>query len=107
MLKFNDDYFTLETKDAPSSELYYWADVIRVAYYVHRDPQYYRSSSSDEVYLIIEHECGEYLRIPKGSADWDVFEQNIDKYLTVKQKERASLLKNPPLECLIDIYVRK
>lgn len=107
MLKFNDDYFTLETKDSPSDELYYWADVIRVAYYVHQDSQYYRSESSKQVYIIIEHECGDYLRIPKGSSDWDVFEQNMDKYLTIKIKERASLLKNPPLERLIDIYVRE
>ena len=37
MLKFNDDYFTLVVPQTDTEELYYWEDVLRVAYYVHAD----------------------------------------------------------------------
>lgn len=105
MLKFNDDYFTLEILETFSEELYYWEDVLRVAYYVHGEWGY-DNRRRERVYLIVQHTCGEYLKIPRDSEDWNLFEENMDRYLPVKSKERDKLLKNPPLEELIDIYVR-
>ena len=35
MFKFNDDYFTRIVPQTLSEELYYWEDVVRVAYYIH------------------------------------------------------------------------
>lgn len=106
MIKFNEDYFTVQSPDAPSEELYYWDDVIRVAYYVRYDSVFYRSADARQVYIIVEHECGEYLQIPPGNRDWNLFDDNFGKYLPVKVRDRGKLLENPPLERLIDIYVR-
>lgn len=105
MLKFNDDYFTLEILETFSEELYYWEDVLRVAYYVHVEWGY-DNRCREHVYLIVQHICGKYLQIPRDSEDWDLFEENMDKYLPIKCKERDKLLENPPLEEPIDIYVR-
>lgn len=106
MIKFNEDYFTLLEQDAPSEEVYYWDDVVRVAYYVRHDGVFYRSADARQVYIIVEHECGQYLQIPPGTQDWDLFDGNFGKYLPVKVRDRGKLLENPPLERLIDIYVR-
>ena len=105
MLRFNVDYFAIEFQDISSEELYYWEDVIRVGYYVHREWGY-DGRPKDSVYLIVQHECGEYLKIPSTSDDWDLFDRNMDKYLPVKHKDRKKLLKNPPVDSLIDLYVR-
>ena len=53
MITFNDDYFTIKEEGGLSDELYYWSDVSRVAYYVHRKSGYYGSSNGREVYIII------------------------------------------------------
>ena len=106
MIKFNEDYFTLLEPDAPSEEVYYWDDVVRVAYYVRHDSVFYRSADARQVYIIVEHKCGQYLQIPPGSPDWGLFDDNFGKYLHVKSRDRGKLLENPPLERLIDIYVR-
>lgn len=105
MLKFNDDYFTLIVPDTFCEELYYWEDVLRVAYYVHAQWGY-DNRRYQQTYLVVQHVCGEYLKIPQASEDWKLFEDNMDKYLAVKVKDRRKLLENPPLDSLIDIYVR-
>lgn len=107
MLRFNDDYFSWETAEHLSDEIYYWADVIRVAYYIHRERGFYSHGAEKQVYIIIEHECGDYLRIPYGSTDGDNFEQNMGLYLPMGKHDRKKLLKDAPEEKLIDLYVRK
>ena len=106
MITFNDDYFSIKEEDGLSDQLYYWSDVARVAYYVHRKSGYYGSSSGREVYIIIEHDCGDYLRIPCTSIDASIFEESVDKYLSQVVEDRKKLLKDAPEEKLIDFYVR-
>ena len=108
MFKFNDDYLTRIVPQTLSEELYYWEDVVRVAYYIHVQWGY-DNRQHRQTYLVVQHACGEYLKISKESEDWKPFEDNMDKYLSiqVKVKDRKKLLENnPPLESLIDLYVK-
>ena len=105
MLKFNEDYFTLVVPRTDAEELYYWEDVLRVAYYVHADWGY-DNRRHLHTYLVVQHACGQYLKIDRASDDWRLFEDNIDRYLPQAVHERGKLLENPPLDSLIDIYVK-
>lgn len=107
MITFDDDYFTIKEDDDHLDELYYWSDVARVAYYVHREYGYYGSSAGRDVYIVIEHDCGDYIRIPYDSKDGEMFDSNVEKYLAIEVKDHKSLLKDAIEEKLIDFYVRR
>lgn len=76
-----------------------------MAYYVHADWGY-DNRRHLHTYLVVQHACGQYLKIDRASEDWSLFEDNIDRYLPQAVHERAKLLENPPLDSLIDIYVK-